>query len=136
MTSRCATPAGKKVEACVIESFGHIWDKFLAVLYQAVFLARKHHTHLSTEVRYMRDEWLTDISAALKNKAIACNYRLSISGNLDGDAPMHTLFPPAPAQTHPNLLLHMQASPLTSTRHNSVPSHAYSTFHNRRSLGL
>ena len=33
--------SGKKAEPCVIESFGHICKRFLALLDQATFMARK-----------------------------------------------------------------------------------------------
>ena len=57
-------------------------------------------------------------------------------GNLSGSPSIHTLFPAPVATISPNLLLHMQASPLTSTRHNSVPTRAFSTFSNLPPPGL
>ena len=121
---------GNRVEPCVIESLGRMGKRFIAVLNQACFISQKYNADLSTEIRNLKDEWLTDIFAAL-NKAIARNYCTSMHGNLSGNPPIHTFFPAAPMALSANLLLYMQASPLTSTRHNSVPTRAFSTFCNR-----
>ena len=133
----CGEPLSRdrKVELCVIESFGRLGDKFLSVLDQAVLLTRSYHADLSAVVRNLRKEWPSDISAACK-KAIARNYRTLISGNYVGEAPFHTLFPVPKLAANPQLRLHMQGSPLTSTLHNVGRSHAYSIFANRPSTDL
>ena len=99
---------------------------FLLTLLLA-FIAREYNADLSTEVRNLQDELLIDISAAL-NKAIARNFRTSMKGNLPDSPPIHTLFPAPVTTMSPHLLLHMQALPLTSTRHNSIPIRVFSPF--------
>ena len=54
-TNKYATHCGKEGEPCVVESFRCIGNEFLAVLDQAVFLARKHNADLSPEALNMRD---------------------------------------------------------------------------------
>ena len=53
---RYPTTAGKRVEPCVIESFGHIGKRFHAVLDQACHLAKAHNAELSTEMRNLKEE--------------------------------------------------------------------------------
>jgi hypothetical protein len=102
---------GKKVEPCVIESFGRLGTHFHAMLDQAVHLTNKFQSDRSGGARNLKDEWLTDISATL-SKVISRNYRNSICGNMHGDPPVHTLFPSQPQQGHPSARLSLLRSPL------------------------
>jgi hypothetical protein len=110
---------GKKVEPCVIESFGRLGTHFLLVLDQAVHLSAKYNSDLTGNCRNQKDEWLIDLSATIC-KTIARNYRNSIIGSQMGDPPVHTLFPAPPQDPHPLARLHVLQSPLTTVQNNVV----------------
>jgi hypothetical protein len=114
MTRDNGTPPtrGKRVEPCVIESFGRLGSHFLLVLDQAVHLSTKYNSDLSGGTRSLKDEWLTDISATIC-KTVARNYRNSIVGSQSGDPPIQTLFPATNGQPHPLARLQTLQSPLT-----------------------
>ena len=100
----------------MVESFGRIGPRFLALLDRVVQLAQAHHADLAGAARNLKDDLLVDLSATI-NKIVAKNYACSAAGAAHSHAPPSALIRPSV----PSRDMRFHTSPLTATRHNPEP---------------